>query len=75
MSTPAKTPKPKADAPANAAFLLLIQNLNEMARWHRRSAHPGQEVGHILMKEFIFADLAHAATLALEGKAWVPPRE
>jgi hypothetical protein len=75
MSTPAKIPKPKPNAAANAVLLLLAQNLNEMARWHRRSSHPGHEVGHILMKEFVYADLGHALVLAIEGKSWVPPRE
>jgi hypothetical protein len=68
-------PKPKQDAPMNACIVLAIQNMDAMAGWCRRSRHPGNEVGHIVMQEIALANLVHAWTLAIEGKRWQPPQE
>ncbi len=71
---PTKHPKQKPDLVQTRINELFAKNLEEIRRWYRGASGPGGELGHHVLTELILGYTLEAFTLALEGKAWNPPR-
>jgi hypothetical protein len=85
MSTPAKTPKPKAEQ--NSALLSRIQaieqrtamedqNVESVWLWSRRCRSNGRDdLGHVVLIDLILGYITEARRLAKQGIRWVAPDE
>lgn len=72
MPPPVKKPQTKVNA--DQALILFAQNLEEMRRWYRSAATPGNEAGVIVVQELVFANVSTALDLALRGERWERPK-
>jgi hypothetical protein len=70
---PAVKPAHKPKDSANASLVLFAQNIEAIRLWYRRTSHPGEHVGHIVMHELVLNNVFHALDLALRGERWQAP--